>query len=42
MDGKGPGEVTKRKVGSGSGWGNLDPKQREEALQELLALLQSE
>jgi hypothetical protein len=35
MDGKGPGEVTKRKVGSGSGWGNLDPKQREEALQQI-------
>ena len=35
MDGKGPGEVTKRDVGSQSGWGNLPPKAREEAMQEI-------
>jgi len=33
--GKGRGEVTKRDVGSESGWGNLPPKQREEALQQI-------
>ncbi len=33
--GKGRGEVTKRDVGSGSGWGDLPPKQREEALQQI-------
>jgi len=33
--GKGPGEVTKKNVGSESGWGNLPPKEREEALQQI-------
>jgi len=33
--GKGPGEVVKRDVGSHSGWGNLPPKQREEAMQQV-------
>ncbi len=35
MGGKGPGEVTKRRIGSGSGWGDLPPKEREEALQQI-------
>lgn len=33
--GKGPGEVTKRDVGRRAGWGDLPPKQREEALQQI-------
>jgi hypothetical protein len=33
--GKGRGEVTKRNIGSGSGWGDLPPRQREEALQQI-------
>jgi hypothetical protein len=35
MGGKGQGVVTKRDVGHQSGWGNLPPKQREEALQQI-------
>jgi|GEM_PF-313111 len=35
IGGKGPGEVEKRDVGSGSGWGNLPPKEREEVLQQI-------
>jgi hypothetical protein len=35
LGGKGPGEVTKRAIGEGSGWGDLPPKQREEALQQI-------
>jgi hypothetical protein len=35
LGGKGPGDVTKRDVGSGSDWGNLPPKEREEALQQI-------
>jgi hypothetical protein len=35
MGGKGPGDVTKRDVGSKSDWGNLPPKDREEALQQI-------
>jgi hypothetical protein len=35
VEGKGPGEVTKRNVGNKSGWGNLPPKEREEALQQI-------
>jgi len=35
MEGKGPGEVTKKDVGSKSGWGDLPPKEREEALQQI-------
>jgi len=33
--GNGPGEVTKKKIGSESGWGDLPPKQREEAMQQI-------
>lgn len=33
--GKGPGEVTKRDIGEGDGWGKLPPHQREEALQQI-------
>ncbi len=35
IGGKGPGEVTRRSVGSESGWGDLPPKEREEALQQI-------
>lgn len=35
MGGKGPGQVAKRNVGNESGWGNLPPKQREEAMQQI-------
>jgi hypothetical protein len=35
MDGKGPGDVTKRDIGSESNWGDLPPKEREEALQQI-------
>ncbi len=35
MGGKGPGEVDKKKIGNKSGWGDLPPKQREEALQQI-------
>lgn len=35
MGGKAPGTVTKRDIGSKSGWGNLPPKQREEAIQQI-------
>ena len=33
--GKGPGEVDPKSIGSGSGWGDLPPKQREAALQQI-------
>jgi hypothetical protein len=33
--GNGPGEVTKKKIGSESGWGDLPSKQREEAMQQI-------
>jgi hypothetical protein len=33
--GKTPGDVTKKPIGSGSGWGDLPPKEREEALQQI-------
>jgi len=33
--GSGPGEVDQRRTGIQSGWGNLPPKQREEALQQI-------
>lgn len=33
--GKGAGEVTKRELGDGDGWGNLPPHKREEALQQI-------
>lgn len=32
---KGPGEVDRRRLGNTSGWGDLPPKQREEALQQI-------
>ena len=35
MGGKGPGRVTKKPLGNKTGWGDLPPKQREEALQEI-------
>lgn len=35
MGGKGPGEVARKDVGSKSGWGDLPPKQRQEALQQI-------
>lgn len=35
MGGKGPGLVTKRAIGTKSGWGDLPPKEREEALQQV-------
>ena len=35
MKGKGPGEVDRKHIGSESGWGNLPPKQREEAMQQI-------
>jgi hypothetical protein len=35
MGGKGSGKVTKRDVGHQSGWGDIPPKQREEALQQI-------
>lgn len=35
MGGKGKGEVVQRNVGSKSGWGNLPPKEREEAMQQV-------
>lgn len=35
MGGLGPGRVTRKNLGGKSGWGNMPPKQREEALQEI-------
>lgn len=35
MGGKGPGEVTKKNIGSADDWGSLPPKEREEALQRI-------
>lgn len=32
---KGPGEVDQKNIGDGSGWGNLPPAQRQEALQNM-------
>ena len=34
-DQKGPGEVDQKDIGNGSGWGNLPPAQRQEALQNI-------
>ena len=34
-DGKGAGDVTKKEVVAGEGWGNLSPKQRQEVLQQV-------
>jgi hypothetical protein len=33
--GSGPGDVEQRRTGSRAGWGNLPPKQRQEALQQI-------
>ena len=35
IGGKGRGDVTKKNIGSGSGWGDLPPKEREEAMQQI-------
>ena len=35
MGGKGAGQVTKKKIGQSAGWGDLPPKEREQAMQEL-------
>ncbi len=35
LGGKGPGNVTKKNIGAKTGWGDLPPKDRESALQEL-------
>lgn len=35
LGGKGPGNVDKKPLGDGDGWGNLPPKEREEALQQI-------
>lgn len=35
MAGKGPGEVDPKSIGSESGWGDLPPKEREAALQQI-------
>ena len=35
MGGKGRGDVSKRDVGNKTGWGNLPPRQREEAMQQI-------
>ncbi|MEI8373230.1 MAG: hypothetical protein WCJ35_10410 [Planctomycetota bacterium] len=35
MGGKAPGDVTKKDIGHKGGWGDLPPKQREEALQQM-------
>ncbi len=35
LRGKGPGRVDKRDIGSGSGWGDLPPKEREKTLQQI-------
>ena len=32
---KGPGRVDPKDIGSSSGWGDLPPKQREQALEQL-------
>jgi hypothetical protein len=32
---KAPGRVDQRDIGNQAGWGNLPPKEREEALQEI-------
>ncbi|GMQ80207.1 MAG: hypothetical protein BMS9Abin04_159 [Planctomycetia bacterium] len=35
MGGKGPGKVQPKDIGDTSDWGNLPPKQREEAMQQI-------
>lgn len=41
LGGTGPGNVAQRDIGHGSGWGNLPPREREEALQEVTKNLPS-
>ena len=35
LGGKGPGQVTKKQLGQSTGWGDLPPKEREQAMQEI-------
>jgi hypothetical protein len=35
MGGKGPGQVARKDIGNSSGWGDLPPKDRQEALQQI-------
>jgi hypothetical protein len=35
LGGRGPGNVDRRNLGNSSGWGDLPPKKREEALQQI-------
>lgn len=35
MQGRGPGDVDRKPIGAKSGWGDLPPKQRQEALQQI-------
>ncbi len=35
LGGKGPGQVAKKDIGDQSGWGDLPPKERQEALQQI-------
>ena len=35
LGGSGPGDVDQRPIGNGSGWGNLPPRRRQEALQQI-------
>jgi hypothetical protein len=35
LGGRGPGDVDQKKIANKSGWGNLPPKEREEALQQI-------
>jgi hypothetical protein len=35
MGGKGPGNVDQKRLKNEAGWGNLPPKERQEALQQI-------
>ncbi len=35
IGGKGPGDVEKKNIGSSNGWGDLPPKEREAAMQDV-------
>lgn len=35
MGGKGPGDIDRKSIGTNAGWGNLPPKERQEALQQI-------
>ena len=35
LGGSGPGNVDQRGIGNGSGWGDLPPKERQKALQQI-------